>query len=407
MRSFLWIKDMAAETKVQFICSENFNAPGLGNEWGALINVLDACLVSGLSLPVISSTTANGTQITLTFSTNHLLKMFQVIRLKGFQPNSLNNDFRIIGVPTASSVVIESNITAITTVGTASLKPLGYEKAFSGENKAVYRDLDTSSMHRPFLRVDNSLDPIYNTTYAKYAKVGVFESCTSIDDISGAQIPFDSTAPTKNWVGTGTGGSAYNGWAKWYYARATNAYDSSSDSGLPTNGNRQWMIVGNSQGFYLMNPVTPSDSHKLLYGFGVYDLIDGVNATPYYLLATWDYTTVAVSRDFSGSINVAPLYSKTNPAILFNGVGVNTQVSALAAHNLYESGVINTYSNNFACMPFTLVSNSYLMGVLPCLRYINKSRSDAAYSTVAYSNMMYVIDIQINNGRYAFNLGSL
>lgn len=156
-----------------------------------------------------------------------------------------------------------------------------------------------------------------------------------------------------------------------------------------------------------MNPMKPSDSHKLLYGFGVYDLIDGVNATPYYLLATWDYATVGASRDFSVGQNCAPFYRNNCPAIIFNGVGVNTQVSVLAAHGLYDSGTINTYSNNFACMPFTLIANSYLMGVLPCLRYINKARSDAAYSTVAYSNMMYVIDLQLNNRRYAFNLGSL
>lgn len=401
---------MVASTDYQFICSENYNAPSLGNAWGVLINVLDGCLVNGLTLPAINNVISSGSQLTITFTTNHQLKMFQVLRLSGFVPTGLNGDFRIVGVPNAAAVVIESTVTTVTTIGNAILKPLGYEKSFAGPNKAVYRDKNVSAVYRPFLRVDNSLDPVYSDSYAKYAKVGVLENCTGIDDLSSTQIPFDADNPTKNWVGTGSGSSAYAGWAKWYYARSANAYANGADSGSPASGNRPWMIVGNSQGFYLVNPMTPSDSHKLLYGFGVYDLIDGINATPYYLLATWDYATVGASRDFSGGstpINTAPLYNSTKPAILFNGVGINTQVSALAAHGLYESGTTNTYLNNFACMPFTLVANSYLMGVLPCLRYINKARFDAAYSTIAYSNMMYVIDLQLNNRRYAFNLGSL
>ena len=401
---------MAASTDFQFICSENYNAPGLGNAWGALINVLDSCLVDGLVLPAITDITSSGTQLTITFTTNHQLKMFQVLRLEGFTPTNLNGDFRIIGVPNTATVVIASSVTTVSTIGNAILKPLGYEKAFAAPNKAVYRDKNTSAAYRPFLRVDNSIDSVYSDAYAKYAKVGVLENCSGIDDISSTQIPVDASNPTKNWIGTGSGLSAYAGWAKWYYARGADAYSSGADSSSPAGGNRPWMIVGNSQGFYLINPMTPSDNHKLLYGFGVYDLIDGVNATPYYLLATWDYATVGEIRDFSGGsdpINTAPLYNNTKPAILFNGVGVNTQVSALAAHGLYDSGVTNTYLNNFVCMPFTLVANSYLMGVLPCLRYINKARSDAAYSTVAYSNMMYVIDLQLNDRRYAFNLGSL
>ena len=67
-------------TDVQFICSENFNAPSLGNAHGALIGVLDV-LVNGLLLPPLVSASANGTQVTLQFSQNHLLKMFQMIEL--------------------------------------------------------------------------------------------------------------------------------------------------------------------------------------------------------------------------------------------------------------------------------------------------------------------------------------
>lgn len=399
---------MTASTDIQFICSDNYNAPSLSNAWGVMINVLDGCLVNGLGLPAIVNAIGNGTQVTITFNANHQLKMFQVLRLTGFSPASLNADFRIIGVPSTSTVVIESSEQNIITIGTAILKPLGYEKSFSGVNKAVYRDKNTNALNRPFLRVDNSLDPVYSESYAKFAKVGVLESCSGIDDILVAQIPFEANNPTKNWIGTGTGANAYAGWAKWYYARASNAYNGSPDTSSPQNGNRPWMIVGNGQGFYVVNPMTPSDEYKLLYGFGVYELVDGVNTTPYYLLATWDYEMVGTSRDFSGGLlNTAPFYSDRNPAILFDGVGVKSQVSALPAHSLYNSGIANTYANNFACMPYVLVANSYLMGTLPCLRHLNKTRSDNQFTSVAYSNTMYVIDLQMNNRRIAFNLGSM
>lgn len=402
---------MAAETSIQFFCSDNFNAPSLDNNWGALINVLDACLVNGLSLPALSSASGDGSQVTLTFTVDHKVKMFQVIRLTGFSPDNLNGDYRVIGVPNTSKLVIESTVTSITN-GTVSLKPLGYEKSFSGTNKAVYRNANQNAMYRPFLRVDNSLDPVYSSTYAKFAKVGVLETCTGINDISGAQIPFDSTNQTKNWVGTGSGKSAYVGWAKWYYARNTDAYNASADSAAPASGARPWMIVGNGQAFYLLNSMTPTDTYKVLSGFGVYDLVDGVSATPYFLLAIRDYATVSTSRDFSLISNGATFYKAQNPALIFNGVGVATQQDATPGHGLYASGKANTYANDFACLPCMLLSNSYLMGTLPFLRYIAKSRSDAAFTSVAYSGRMYVIDYLMQesgagNGMIAFDLGGL
>lgn len=398
---------MVASTDVQFICSDNFNAPSLGNFWGALISLLDGCLVNGLNLPTLNGVTGDGNQVTISFSTSHQLKMFQVLRLKGFTPESLNGDYRIIGVPNALSVVIESNATTILTIGTVILKPLGYEKVFSGVNKAVYRDQDITHVNRPFLRVDNSLDPVYTDSFAKYAKVGVFENCISIDDISGAQIPLDASNTTKNWVGTGSGVGAYSGWAKWYFARNTSAYNSSADTSPPQNGNRTWMVIGDSQGFYLINNLTPNDEDKLLYGFGVYSKVDGINAKPYFLLATLSYVAANTGIDLSVVGGGAPFYSNESPALLFNGAGTETQVDARPAHGLYKSGAANTYANLFAGSPYTLLGNSFLMGNLPHLRYIHKLRSDPKFSTVAYSNYMYVIDLVMRGNRYAFNLGEL
>lgn len=404
---------MSAETKMQFICSDNFNAPSLGNAWGVLIDVLDVALVNGLPLPTISKAVGSGAQLVLTFAENHKIKMFQVVRLTGFSPNSLNADFRVIGVPSGFEIVIETNVSTGIALGQASLKPLGYEKSFSGTNQAVYRDKDQTALHRPFLRVDNSLDPAYTGSYAKYAKVGVLQDCAGMNDLTGAQIPFDSSNPTKNWVGTGSGVSAFNGWSKWYYARSANAYNGSADSKAPTIGSRNWMVVGDGQSFYLLNPMTAtSDLMKLIYGFGVYNATEGMSITPYFLLSTLDYVSAGTSRDPSVIAGMAPLYSPSNPVVVFNGIDSQYQQNALPAHGKYSSGLVNTYANDFACLPYALLSNSYLIGTLKFIRYVEKSRTDAEFSSISFSNNMYVFDVHMTGangaiGRIAFNLGKL
>lgn len=245
---------------IQFICSENFNAPTLDNTQGNLLNVLSACLADGLSLPNISAFTINQNQkneaisTTIQFAADHQLKLLQYIELSGFEPEILNGRHRIIGVPNVGSVVIE-NITEAEQLGAVLLAPLGFEKLFNSPNKAVFRNKNSLEIHRPCLRVDDSLDPVYSAAYAKYAKVGVLSDCTDIYDVSTQVIPLDAEGVAKNWVGTGNGDAVVNGWSRWYYARTSNANQSGSDKIIPTNGARAWIMVGNEDAFYIINPL--------------------------------------------------------------------------------------------------------------------------------------------------------
>lgn len=407
---------MVAETKVKFICSENINAPILGNSFGALISVLDAALVSGVALPAISSTIIDGANIILNFGVNHNLKLFQVLRLTGFSPSQINGDFRIIGIPdsTRAAIALPAGVTGISTVGTAALAPLGYEKSFSGTNKAAYRNANTNAVHRPFLRVDNSQDPVYGSTYAKYAKVGILKTMSGIDDISSEQIPFDSANPAKNWTGTGSGASAYNGWAKWYYARNTSAYNASADSAAPADGARQWMIVGDDQAFYLITNFIPNNSLKLVYGFGVYDKYFGNESTPYFLASTLNYATTGTSQDLSVLPNATPfIYSAAcAPILVFNTPGSAVQSLVSPQHGLYKSGREDNFANAFVVRPYVLMtSTKYLLGDAPHIRYIDKIRSDNAFTAISADNYMYVIDTILSEtgqvGRIGFNIGGL
>ncbi|NWK52164.1 hypothetical protein HYG89_06265 [Acinetobacter sp. SwsAc5] len=256
----------------------NFGAPQFTNSFGALINVLDACLVDGYgNQDVTSIEVADGMAIAK-FENSHLLKQFQVVEISGAADSSLNGEYRILGL-TADTIEFSVNAADQIATGSISCKvaSLGWTKVFSGDQKAVYRAKDIAA-NPYYLRVDNSRDPVYNENYAKFAKVGILEGCSHIDDFSANQVPYDVSNQNKNWVGTGSGTSAVNGWAKWYHA--ISEYGGSSQinetSAPSSTENGEWTIVGSDDSFYLMSmPIRNGaiESNKITatytYGFGV------------------------------------------------------------------------------------------------------------------------------------------
>lgn len=409
---------MTAEKRVQFICSENFNAPELGNNFGDLISLLDAVLVDGVELPPISLVAHEGNIMEIMFSTEHKLKLFQIIKLSGFIPNEINGSYRIIGVPTTNSIAIE--VTQITsTKGSARLSPLGYEKSFSGVHKAVYRNANLEVEHRPFLRVDNSLDPIYPESGAKFAKVGILEACEGIDDIAGVQYPFDAGSPTKNWVGYTSDSNVIVGWAKWYYARKNHAGSGSSDAEAPLMGGRHWMMIGDENAFYLINTFTPVKSNYTAYGFGVYEFDYELDIKPYFLIAQHVGNPVNYSTNFSSyasqglGLHTPQPSTYPRPESIILAQNPITPINALGYVEpiAYLSGGMNTYNNNFPIQQYTLVSSRYLIGYLPHIHYIHKSLTSADFNSVAFSEEMYVLQKFLQSGSNerlnAFYLGKL
>lgn len=288
-----------ANTDIKWFSFENTNAPQLSNTWGCLVDVLDACLVTGFGSQLVSSITIENGVAVATFGSAHNFKQFQVVEISGADQNELNSEFKIIGlsVNTIEFLVdpTEQNVTGVISCKLASL---GWTKAFSGTQKAVYQAKDTVA-NPYFLRVDNSRDPIYSDSYAKFAKVGILEYCTNIDDVTSKQAPFDSSAPNKNWTGEGSGGSARVGWSKWYYATHNNigkAFDL-NETLSPTNGNRDWFIIGNESSFYIL-PMLGNDltvPSFLLYGFGVVCSVITNNNLPFLSSSINDgYTSTTV-----------------------------------------------------------------------------------------------------------------
>lgn len=269
---------MVASTDIKFYVHTNNSAPQLTNNFGCMLNVLDAALINGIQVGTVSSLTASGKVVTAVFGTAHNLMQYQVIKIAGANQAEYNVEARILTVPNTTTIAFE--LAAVPSVATAtgtincSLPPLGWEKPFSSTSatggKGAYRSKNTLLPSRPFLRVVDELDPAYTATYAKYAKVGIVEDMTDIDTMLGVQAPYDSVNPGKNWVGTGSGTSVINGWARWYYARDS-ALGNTFDTEAITNGGRNWLLVGNADYFYIMPCFHTGKSPANPYGFGSFE----------------------------------------------------------------------------------------------------------------------------------------
>ena len=94
-------------TDIKFYFSTNNNAPQLQNTYGSMIGVLDACLVNGISLGLVSTLTAMGTTVTAVFSNAHNLMQYQVLKITGANQAEYNGEHRILTVPNATSVTFQ------------------------------------------------------------------------------------------------------------------------------------------------------------------------------------------------------------------------------------------------------------------------------------------------------------
>lgn len=263
---------MVASTDIKFFVYTNNNAPQLPNTWGALATLLDACLITGFSSQAVSSTRISEKVLTLITGMDHNLKVGQVIKLTGATQAEFNKEYRITLVPDSTTIQVDLDeiplLTALTGTMSVTLPPLGWIKEFSDGGKRAYRNADFTNSDRPFLRVVDEVDPVWNSSYAKYAKIGIVDRMSDIDTMNGAQTPYDTAAPNKNWIGTGSGASAYNGWAKWYYSRIKDVHnDAYFDSEGSESGNKRWLIVGNKDWFYLL-PSQVNSVYPNIYFFG-------------------------------------------------------------------------------------------------------------------------------------------
>ena len=157
------------DVSVKIFDSTDSGAPQLSSSEGTLISVLDACLVNGYGTVTINPLVVSGNVATGTVSAGHGFSMLgstgPVITIAGATPSALNGEWRIASVPNSTTFTFAtSGISDQTATGTITAKrtPAGWQKAFSGTNKAAYR---TASLLGPraYLRIDDT----YTSTIAR------------------------------------------------------------------------------------------------------------------------------------------------------------------------------------------------------------------------------------------------
>lgn len=389
--------------KVKWFSSKNFGAPVLNSEWGSLASLLSNCLINGFGDQAISSMTITDGVAVASFSTDHQLEMFQWVEISGSTIEVLNGEFKVLGA-TATTIefLVDLPDQTITETLSCRLAPLGWTKPFSDEGRAVFQAKNTDT-NPYFLRVDDTCDPLHTPTRAKFAKVGVLESCTSIDDISGPQAPFDPLAPTKNWIGTGTVGStsAYIGWARWIYATVelvnTNRIALTS---IAAAGVRDWILVGDDESFYILPGALDNASthnfkeNAVCYGFGIFDGRD----CP-FLFCENTYTTIGEQyyigdrRTLSSQSTGRLILLKNRDGSYISGA-TQTIYPTLnyGVHTGSTSGATNVFLANeldgIYHAPFVAVDtqNAYL-GTMPILRNVLNSTGTTEPLITLFSDM--------------------
>lgn len=415
---------MATDVDVQYF--SHLNGLTLGNNWGDMIRLLDKTLVTGIDFTQITAASIDaqgGVHITLYAAHNAML--FQVVELSGFTPASLNQKYRIKGVPSATQLILKPHVdlvaTTITTTGNAKLASLGYEIIFRDTNdvKRVYRAKNPRAEH-PFIRVDETISDganNYTSTFAKYAMVGLIENMTHIDDYADPtklQLPLDTTDFTKNWKINGTGNNVVRGWAKWYWASDAGIRNGGSVQNYPPpNGNRKFTICGDSDAFYLLTPwVVVDNSYKVLYGCGVYN--NSLNADivpPWFLFAPANINN-AVTQDTPTKGKSPLLYGDNERKFIVPTYDVATRIK----NHVYCNPIMLDNNTGMPASPLTATSlaaleipmydeKAMLRGALKHVCYAgNNLQAKIVTTPMIADNSMYVADSSLSNGN---NLGGL
>ena len=418
---------MVASTDIKYYVHTNTNAPQLTNNFGCMIDVLDACLLNGFGSQTVSTLTASGTTVTATFGSAHNFMQYQVIKITGATQTEYNGEFRILTVPNANSITFKlaavPSVTTATGTISCSLPPIGWLKPFSGTGKAAYRSANTLLASRPFLRVIDALDAAYTSTYAKYAKVGIVEDMSDIDTMIGVQAPYDSSAPTKNWVGTGSGTSGVNGWARWYYAASIAVSGGLINSQTPAAGNRQWLLVGNSDYFYILptstvTSATVNTQHASAYGFGAFKSLLNTDNSCTFLQShlTLSNNGASVNANFSlvssfanSSLLLLRDYAQSANYKTANCLSLNSDTAGSGVNNVIGASTL-TNTAPFAPVFIKEDTTNVLRGQIKNLFWLFQQKPYSNFQLIEKDGALYIaafIASTSNLGQIVLKIGDL
>lgn len=161
---------------VKVFRSTDYAAPANTNAAGALIAILDACLVNGYAAQTVTITSATGVA-TVTTPVAHTLKDGTFMRISGANEADYNGDFAITvtGANTFTYAVSGTPVTPATGTITSKVAPADWTKPFSGTNLAAYKQ--GAGSNGMYLRVSD--------TTTGSARVKAFEAMTDVNTGTG------------------------------------------------------------------------------------------------------------------------------------------------------------------------------------------------------------------------------
>lgn len=237
-----------------------------------------------------------------------------------------------------------------------------------------------------------------------------------IDTMMGKQVPFDPENHNKNWVASGSGTSVINGWAKWFYATSHIETISSKTSGSTVpNGQRDWVIIGNNESFYIFNRIhtnTTYPYHRQSYCFA---LLEQDYLSSYVLSAVNDNNNSSI-----GFYQHNPIISPSSPFPFFcyNQYDKSWSVRSLeligsssgfaSSNNILASKVIPVFS-----LPIFVSENKRIpRGKLPLIEFLTQTRPFVDLQCFSMENRAKIaINCMANSyseyGQVLFDLGEL
>ncbi len=325
-----------ADSAVRLYQSTDTGAPQCNGVAGSLIAVLDACLVTGYASVNVSSIVVSSGVATVTTATGHGLSAVGTagpcVRIEGATPAELNGDWRVT-IAGSTTFTFETAVSDQTATGGITTKraPAGWEKAYTGTNKAAYRSQDVTGT-RLYLRVDD--------TVGMYANVSGYETMSDID--------------------TGTG--AFNGGGTGRWSKSTDA---------DTNA-RAWRVFADSRCVYLfVNKGYNQGYYKVASGwFG--DIISNLSADAYGCgivandQSDYDYALAFLGSSSYLSSQLARAYTQIGTA-----VSCYRESNALVEHTygMGSSGMPypSPVGNELIAFPVQCVSDGLYRGDMPGL----------------------------------------
>ncbi len=294
---------------IQFFHSAQSGAPVNAGTAGYGISLLDACLVTGFGSKNVSSITVAANVATVTTVTAHGFAVDEAVLIAGANESVFNGTFRVLSAPSSTTLTFALTTALTEATGTITVKmaPLGWEKVYTGTNKAAYRSQDVTGT-RLYLRADD--------TNAQYLTVTMYETMSDID--------------------TGTGGTTLY-WKK----------SSTSDTTA-----RPWQLIGNGSVFYWFSdwnasyPLKPNG-----YVFGDFPSVKAGDAYRCLLIGhsvnNPDYAYICHFHIARGTANtdgqrIARSYSQLGAAVAFyKECASNNSTMGYGSATLYPSGADN------------------------------------------------------------------